>query len=63
MYIVTGGVYTDTKFEQLIDGTQERHGPYETYEEAYDLWKSRMFLNVDNALHRLQIVPISNLER
>lgn len=58
MYKVTGGVFTDTTFEQMIDGTKETYGPFETYEEAYNIWKSKMFQNVDNALHRLIIIPV-----
>lgn len=55
-YCVSGGVYTDTGFKVVKADTYERHGPFDTYQEAYDVWKARMWLNVDNALHRLTII-------
>jgi hypothetical protein len=56
-FFVFGGVYKDTTFRQLQNESDaQEYGPFDTYQEAYDEWKARMFLNVDNALHRLTVV-------
>lgn len=52
---VFGGIYKDTTFRELQSEKLE-YGPFDTYQDAYDVWKSNMFLNVDNALHRLTVV-------
>ena len=52
---ITGGVYYDTTFSQLREGTYEEYGPFHSYEDAYKEWQARMWQNVDNALHRLKI--------
>lgn len=52
-YIVTGGIYKDFTFEDME--TVLEYGPFETYEEAFDIWKAQVWQNVDNALHRLEI--------
>ena len=43
-------------FKDLIDGTQEIHGPYDSYEEAYDVWNSRAWSTVDDCQARFTIV-------
>jgi hypothetical protein len=53
-WFVSGGVYEDTTFNKL-QGMAEEYGPFDTYEAARDVWKDKMFLNVDNALHRLTV--------
>jgi hypothetical protein len=57
-YFVQGGEYTDTNMVVLKDGTDITFGPYDSYQEAYDKWKSHMWLNVDNALYRLTIKKV-----
>jgi hypothetical protein len=52
---VFGGIYKDTTFRELQSETLE-YGPFDTYQAAYDVWKEKMFGNVDNALHRLTVV-------
>lgn len=54
-FVVEGGIFTDTKFVQIVDGSEEHYGPFDNYQSAYDIWKANMWLNVDNALHRLYI--------
>lgn len=54
-YYVVGGVYEDFTFSEVQEGYEEEHGPFDSYEEASRVWKSRMWLNVDNALHKLSI--------
>ena len=55
-YWVVGGQYTDTDFKELVEGHElEEYGPFETYEEAYDKWKSMSWWNVDTCSHRYEI--------
>lgn len=55
MFIVTGGVFTDTNFTEIVEGTQEVYGPFDTYEQAVSVWRGRMGWNVDTCEHRLFI--------
>jgi hypothetical protein len=56
MYIVYGGVFTDTTFKSLEPETPvESYGPFESYKEALNVWRGRMGWNVDNCMHRLFI--------
>ena len=52
---VTGGVYTDFNFVKVRDPI-EVHGPFDSYNDAVDVWRARMWLNVDNALHRMSVI-------
>jgi hypothetical protein len=56
MFKVTGGVYTDTTFTKL-ESDPEEYGPFQTYKEAYDVWKGKMGWKVDTCCHRLFIIP------
>jgi hypothetical protein len=57
MFWVCGGEWADTKFESLIPGSKvELYGPFETKEAAYDEWRAKTWINVDNCHHRLKIV-------
>jgi hypothetical protein len=51
-FFVTGGVHRDFSF-LFVDGEKEHYGPFPTYAAAFECWKARAWLNVDNALHRL----------
>ncbi len=56
-YWVVGGEYKDTTFRELIPGkTEERLGPFASYEEAHKVWATRAWATVDNALMRFRIV-------
>jgi hypothetical protein len=57
MFIVKGGIYTDTKFETLEPGTEENYGPFETREEAVSTWRSKMGWMIDTCCHRLFVLP------
>lgn len=59
-YVVNGGIYEDFSFQNIDPETIEFYGPFNTYSEAYDVWKAKMWLNVDNALHKLKIVEVEN---
>lgn len=56
-YMVVGGVFTDTDFKELADKSKgELYGPFDTYKEAYVVWASNAWRNVDTCCHRLCIV-------
>jgi hypothetical protein len=56
-YWVIGGEYRDTGFSEIAPGkTEERHGPYATYEEAHRKWAERAWATVDDANSRFRIV-------
>ena len=54
-YVVSGGEYKDTTFEELIEGTEEEYGPFNTVEEADDVWRAKSWANVDKCHHFLSI--------
>lgn len=56
MYIVEGGHYSDFSFTDIE--RFEQHGPFDTYQQAYDSWKRNMWLNVDDGQHRLEIKEV-----
>jgi hypothetical protein len=54
---VVGGEYADTSFERLAKGaSEERHGPFMSYDEAYATWQARARATIDDALVRFRIV-------
>lgn len=56
-YWVVGGEYTDTSFQALAPGaSEERLGPYETYQDALKVWSEQAFRTVDNANARYRVV-------
>lgn len=54
-YWVIGGEYTDTDFKTIKSGEEERHGPFETQDEASNKWKALSMANIDNAYVRFRI--------
>ena len=39
-YFVVGGTYKNTSFKEFEDGfKQEKHGPFNSYEDAKKLWE------------------------
>lgn len=56
MFKVTGGIFTGTDFDEIVPGTEEEYGPYDTYEEALNQWKRATFSpKLDICTHRLLI--------
>ena len=56
-YWVVGGEYADARFAEIAPSeTEERHGPFATYEEALKVWSGRAWATVDNALIRFRVV-------
>jgi hypothetical protein len=56
MFIVRGGVFTDTTFKTL-ESKEERYGPFPDRDAAVQCWRARMGWMVDNCCHRLFIEP------
>jgi hypothetical protein len=54
-FYVIGGVYENTKFETLVEGKGEKHGPFPTYDEAKKIWQSRSWALVDDCHARFTI--------
>ncbi len=56
-YWVVGGEYKDSSFRELVPGkTEERQGPFATYEEAHKVWAERAWATVDDAMMRFRVV-------
>jgi Domain of unknown function (DUF4170) len=56
-YWVVGSEYADARFDKLAHGTsEERHGPYAAYDDAYVKWQERARATIDDALVRFRIV-------
>jgi len=56
IYFVYGGEFVNTKFEDLVNGTEEKYGPFTSYALARNTWWERTCMKVDNCHHRLTIV-------
>lgn len=55
-YWVIGGEYTDTTFETVVGGAApERHGPYQSYEDARHAWADLSWRHIDDAHVRYTI--------
>ncbi|MEQ8602341.1 MAG: DUF4170 domain-containing protein [Marivibrio sp.] len=54
-FFVVGGEYTDTDFQAIKPGTEERLGPYASYEEAERVWKQKSMAAIDDAYVRYRI--------
>jgi hypothetical protein len=62
MFMVSGGVFTDMSFTEVEAGKAEVYGPFETREEAVNVWRGKMGLQIDTCEHRLFLtkVPAAN---
>lgn len=56
-YYVIGGEYSDTTFTTVLKGTEEKHGPFDTYEEAVRKWRERTGWTIDNCMMKFNVVP------
>jgi len=36
---VIGGEYTDSRFERLVDGTEQMFGPFPSRDDALQVWR------------------------
>lgn len=54
---VVGGEYADTSFARLAPGkTEERLGPFASYDAAYAVWLVRARATIDDATVRYRII-------
>ncbi|WBV45455.1 hypothetical protein [Pseudoroseomonas cervicalis] len=56
IWVVWGGVFRDTSFQDLEEGTEELHGPFHSEAAAEKVWLERMRRMVDIASHRLFVL-------
>ncbi|MCW8084246.1 DUF4170 domain-containing protein [Sabulicella glaciei] len=55
-WVVWGGVFKNTDFEELEPGTEELHGPFHSEAAANQAWQDEMRRKVDIATHRLFVM-------
>ncbi len=56
IWVVWGGIFTDTNFTVLEPGSEELHGPYHDEATANRAWQDHMRRKVDIATHRLFVM-------
>ncbi|NKC29374.1 DUF4170 domain-containing protein [Falsiroseomonas selenitidurans] len=56
IWVVWGGIFTDTSFTKLEAGTEELHGPFHDEATALRAWQDNMRRKVDIASHRLFVM-------
>lgn len=62
-YWVVGGIYTDTRFTQVLGGGAEtRLGPFDDYNQAKAVWRAKAMETVDDAHARFSIEKESHDE-
>ncbi|RCK52353.1 hypothetical protein TH25_07590 [Thalassospira profundimaris] len=55
-YWVVGGEYEDTSFEKPVGGSEERHGPFTSFEQAEKEWSKLAWQHVDDCNYRYRVV-------
>ena len=61
-YWVVGGEYADMKFAEIAPGAAlERHGPFDTYQDARRKWQTLAWATVDSCRTRYCITEESHL--
>lgn len=55
-YFVVGGHHRSFDFDHVEPENFTIFGPFVSYDDAYDVWKAQSWLNVDDALYRLEVV-------
>ena len=56
IWVVWGGIFTDTTWTTLEPGTEELYGPFHDEAAADRIWREEMRRKVDNATHRLFVM-------
>lgn len=56
IWVVWGGVFTNTRFETLEPGSEELFGPFHDEASALRAWRDGMQRKVDIATHRLFVM-------
>ena len=55
-YWVVGGIYADTKFQDIAQGHEaERYGPFASEDDALDKWREKAWETVDDAFAQYRI--------
>ncbi len=62
IYYVWGGIFEDTSFRVLTEGTEESYGPFHTEAEADRVWRDKASRNIDIAQHRLYVLSLPQPE-
>ena len=60
-YFVVGGRYGDTTFTNLTDADTTA-GPFQSYDEAVEVWRAASMSHVDEAFVRYLIVQAADAE-
>ena len=55
---VVGGEYTDSRFRDLVGGSEEWIGPFQDYESAKEEWAKLAWQSVDHCATRYRIERI-----
>lgn len=55
MFYVIGAEYKTTQFVSPVVGTEEKYGPFKTWQEAHDKWAERAWATVDSCYYRFTI--------
>lgn len=53
---IVGGEYRDIRFDALVPGSEQLHGPFPSYDEALASWQRLARYSAGAALERLTIV-------
>ena len=56
LYFIWGGIFTDSRWEEIEPGTEESFGPFHDAATAERVWRDEMRRRVDNAMHRLFVI-------
>ena len=60
-YFVVGGRYLDTTFTNLTEADPAA-GPFETYDEAVEVWRAASIKHIDEAFVRYIVVQAADAE-
>ena len=60
IWVVWGGIFTDTSFATLESGTEELHGPFHDEATALRVWRDGTRRKVDIATHRLFVMKANS---
>ena len=56
LWFVWGGIFTDSRWQDLEPGSEGCHGPFHDQATAQRIWRDEMRRRVDTAQHRLFVI-------
>lgn len=59
LYFIWGGIFTDSRWDELEPGTEESFGPFHDAATAERVWRDHMRRRVDSAMHRLFVIEVA----